>query len=306
MPLISVIVNCFNGSEYLREALDSIYAQTFDDWEIVFWDNASVDESANIAREYDARLRYFRSEINTPLGEARNAALAVAEGEYVAFLDTDDVWLPSKLEKQVAMFKGNDHLGLVHTDVICLHQSKGMQTMHFAKLGRKPPRGKIFKYLLRNNIISMPSVMLRFSALRGQTEWFDVRFEIYPDFDLFRRISYEWEVDYVDEPLAIYRIHGNSSSTRNHLRASDELRYSIEKFRVFFPNIDDECPKEIAYLEAMVAYQRGKSLWREGRGSQARREFRACLHNPKVAAAWFLSWFSYDRVERIYMRLGGH
>lgn len=303
MPAVSVIMNCYNGSEYLREALDSVYAQTIGDWEIVFWDNASTDGSADIAKTYDSRLRYFHNEINVPLGGARNAALAEARGEFIAFLDTDDAWLPTKVEKQLALFAGRPRLGLVHSDVVCLHQTDGSRTGHFARLGHKPKRGNVFGYLLRESAIAMPSAMLRAEAMRAQPEWFDTRFEIYPDFDLFRRIAHDWECDYVDEPLAIYRIHAKSSSTRNHLRAADELRQSIDKFRSVFPTIDADYPEEMAYLEAMVAYQRGKSLWREGRGSQARVEFGCHWRTPKMAAAWLASWLPYSGVERLWMRL---
>jgi hypothetical protein len=109
-------------------------------------------------------------------------------GEYIAFLDTDDAWLPTKLEKQLALFAGRPELGIVHTDVICLHQVDGSRIGHFARLGHKPQRGNVFGYLLRESAIAMPSAMLRTEALRAQREWFDMRFEIYPDFDLFQRI----------------------------------------------------------------------------------------------------------------------
>ena len=86
MPLVSIIMNCYNGSSYLGKAIDSVYAQKFLDWEIIFWDNASTDESGTIAKSYDERLKYFRTEKNTPLGEARNSALSKVSGKYIGFL----------------------------------------------------------------------------------------------------------------------------------------------------------------------------------------------------------------------------
>src|SRR5437016_12782778 len=102
-PKVSVIVNCHNGAQYLREAVDSVYRQQFQDWEIVFWDNASTDGSETVVRVYDHRLRRFRGSEFLPLGAARNAALAVARGDFIAFLDADDVWLPDKLTRQLAL-----------------------------------------------------------------------------------------------------------------------------------------------------------------------------------------------------------
>src|SRR3989338_6378909 len=100
-PLVSVIMNCYNGEQYLREAIDSVYAQTYKNWEIIFWYNASTDDTQRIATSYDSRLKYFRADVNTPLGQARNMALKKATGIYIAFLDSDDVHLPCALQRQV-------------------------------------------------------------------------------------------------------------------------------------------------------------------------------------------------------------
>ena len=100
--LVSVIINCFNGEKYLREAIDSVYAQTYEDWEIIFWDNHSSDCSAEIAKSYDHKLKYFLAKEHTSLGEARNLALQEANGDYVAFLDSDDKYLPDKIKVQLA------------------------------------------------------------------------------------------------------------------------------------------------------------------------------------------------------------
>ena len=104
VPLVSVIMNCLNCSRYLVEAIDSVYAQTYTHWEIVLWDNASQEELGKLLSHYDERLRYFRSDSTTPLGAARNQAMQHAKGEFIAFLDCDDVWLPGKLEAQLEVF----------------------------------------------------------------------------------------------------------------------------------------------------------------------------------------------------------
>src|SRR5262249_9355734 len=90
--------------------IDSVYAQTFTDWEMVFWDNASTDATAQIAKSYDSKLRYFRSEQTVPLGEARRYAWQRSAGEWVGFLDCDDYWFAPKLEKQMQAVSGKDHL----------------------------------------------------------------------------------------------------------------------------------------------------------------------------------------------------
>ena len=107
MPLVSVIMNIRNGAAFLREALDSVMAQTFTDWELIAWDDCSTDNSAQIVAEYqDLRVRYFLSPDETPLGKARDNAIRQATGEWLAFLDQDDLWTSTKLEKQMALADG--------------------------------------------------------------------------------------------------------------------------------------------------------------------------------------------------------
>src|SRR5690349_646687 len=100
MPAVSIIMNVRNGAPWLRQALDSALAQTFADFELIVWDDCSTDASPAIAREYesrDPRVRYILSPEDTPLGRARHLAIQRATGEWLAFLDQDDVWLPQKL-----------------------------------------------------------------------------------------------------------------------------------------------------------------------------------------------------------------
>ena len=97
-PTVSVMMNCLNADSFLNNAIDSVYSQSFDDWEIIFWDNASTDNSLKIAQSYDHKTRIFSSEETVNLGKARSEAALKAKGKYLAFLDCDDVWLDKHLE----------------------------------------------------------------------------------------------------------------------------------------------------------------------------------------------------------------
>jgi len=114
---VSVIMNCYNGEEYLREAIDSVYAQSYKNRENIFWDNASRDGTSQIAQSYDSRLRYFRADVNTHLGPARNMALAKAKTTYIAFLDSDDICFPHILQRQVELMESADY-GLVYAETL--------------------------------------------------------------------------------------------------------------------------------------------------------------------------------------------
>ena len=112
--LVSIIMNCYNGEKYLKQSLNSILKQTYQNWELIFWDNRSTDNSKKIYKSFnDNRFKYFFSDKHTNLHDARNLALDKAKGDFIAFLDTDDWWLPYKLEKQIPFFK-NEEIKLVY------------------------------------------------------------------------------------------------------------------------------------------------------------------------------------------------
>ena len=101
-PLVSVVINCFNGEKYLRQAIDSVINQTYKNWELIFWDNQSKDDTAKIFKSYkNPKLKYFYSPEHTTLYKARNLAMKNCKGEFISFLDSDDWWVPEKLEKQI-------------------------------------------------------------------------------------------------------------------------------------------------------------------------------------------------------------
>ena len=108
-------MNCYNGENYIKESVNSVINQTYNNWEIIFWDNVSTDSSSKIIKSYnDPRIKYFYAEKNIPLGGARNKAIEKSNGKYLAFLDVDDLWFPEKLSLQIPLFEKNSKVGLVY------------------------------------------------------------------------------------------------------------------------------------------------------------------------------------------------
>ena len=296
LPTVSIIMNCLDCARYLPEALDSAYSQTYTDWEIVFWDNASTDESADIARGYGEKLRYFRSDETYPLGKARNLALEQARGKYMAFLDCDDVWLPQKLEKQIPLFEANPRVGLVFCDTIFFNQ-KGRRRRLYAN--GKPPRGHAFRELLVGYNISMETVVVRRQALEGMAEWFDPRFNMIEEKDMFLRIAHDWELDYVDEPLAMWRVHGASWSWAKKELFPQETRLMLEKFSSRYPDFENRFGEELSSVESQLEYQYAMLDWEMGHSNTARRRLRPYLFaSKKYLAVYFLSLFPYPVYRR--------
>ena len=105
-PLVSVIMNCHNGERYLRQSILSVINQTYKNWEIIFWDNKSTDQSAKIAKSFkDKRIKYFKSNKFEKLYRTRNLAIKRSKGKYISFLDTDDFWNRNKLNSQINLIK---------------------------------------------------------------------------------------------------------------------------------------------------------------------------------------------------------
>jgi glycosyltransferase involved in cell wall biosynthesis len=219
-PLVTVVMNCFNGEAFLSGAIESVLTQTFTDWEIVFWDNQSSDRSADIVKSYqDPRIRYFHAPTHTLLYEARNYAIEKAEGQLLAFLDVDDRWLPEKLERQVALFN-NPEVAIACSNFWVQHDLKGKRWLMYKS---RLPEGMILDQLLKNYRIGLLTLMLRRAALPLNPFPFDPRYHIIGDFDLVIRLAAWHKVASINLPLAVYRIHGNNETSLRRRKHIAEL-----------------------------------------------------------------------------------
>lgn len=271
--LVSVIMNCLNCEKYLKEAIDSVYNQTYSDWEIIFWDNASTDKSGEIARGYDHRVYYYRGEDTVPLGEARNKAIEKANGELIAFLDCDDVWMPDKLEKQVRLFD-DPEVGLAFSDAYFFNE-KGIIKQIYKT--RPYKTGFCFGPLLEDYFIVMVTSVLRKKALDGLDHWFDSRFNMIEEYDLFLRVAQNWKLAMVDEPLAKWRVHENSWTFRKMDMFAEETLQMLDSFREINPDFESLYAKEIETVLRNSDVTRAMHLIRSGRSKEAR----SYLHRHK-------------------------
>ena len=303
MPTVSVIMNCLNCEKDLREAIDSVVAQTFTDWEIVFWDNGSCDHSAAIAKSYGEKVRYFLADETVPLGAARNLAIAKARGEFIAFLDCDDIWLPSKLERQVKQFRANPKVGLVCTDTVMFTEGRDLNRLFEHA---KPARGRVFRELMTTQWISMSSAVIRKSALDSLTHWFDESLNVCEEADVFYRIAWDWELEHVDAPLTRWRVHGSNTTFRKFGQFADETLRILDKHRALYPGYDQQYGDLVALLNRRAAFQRAVALWRDGKGAEARAAIAPYEASPKFRLfrlATFLPGSLFDQLARLYFAL---
>lgn len=292
-PKVSVIMNCLNCEKYLREAIDSVFAQTYEDWEIIFWeDKASKDNSENIARSYGHKLRYFRSDVSLPLYGSRNLAVQEARGKYIAILDCDDLWLPTKLEEQIQLLESDEEIGLVYSDIISFSE-KGKERRSFEF--KKPHRGNVFSELLRENFINTQTVLIRREVLDCLNTPFDGRLIMSGDYDAFLRISYKWEIDYVDKPLARYRVHRNSKSWRDGRKlVTVEIDLMMDNLRKSVNEFDRDYPEEIRHLKRRRDVQLSLLDWENGDRKKARIRLHSYVRDGiSYLTLYFLTYLSY-------------
>jgi glycosyltransferase involved in cell wall biosynthesis len=205
---VSIVMNCHNGEKFITRSIDSILNQSHTNFEIIFYDNQSTDNTYKIIKDIqDRRIKYFRSVKYLNLYEARNEAIKLAKGEFIAFLDVDDTWEKKKLELQI------QNLIDQNSDV-CF-------TNYWVKKNKKK---KIFKKtvkfrnirdaILNNYPIGILTVLMNSKIFSNSEIIFNKKYEIIGDFDLFYRLSQKVNFSCIDKPLATYNIHNDNLSIK--------------------------------------------------------------------------------------------
>jgi glycosyltransferase involved in cell wall biosynthesis len=229
MPSVSVIMNVRNGAFTLREALESVMTQTFHDWELIVWDDRSTDDSARIITEYkDPRIRYFQSPEETSLGKARGNAIRQSSGEWVAFLDQDDIWLPRKLEKQMAL--ADNSAGLIYGRTVRFYPSGLERDYDQAHEFKLLPEDDIFNRLFTDScFIAMSSAVFRRAAVEAIGGIPDA-IQIIPDYWLYVAVTRRYPARAVQEVVCRYRMHAANMSRLTALKMNQEVLWLIEQW----------------------------------------------------------------------------
>jgi glycosyltransferase involved in cell wall biosynthesis len=232
MPAVSVVINLYNGRATLAEAIASVLGQTFGDWELVVWDDASSDGGSEIVAQFkDERIRYIGAEEHVPLGQARQAAIVATGGEWVAFLDQDDVWLPRKLERQMECARENPEAGLIYGRAVRFYPNGRERDYDQAHEYRPLPEGDIFTTLFTESCyIAMSSAMFRraaIDAVGGVPE----SIRIIPDYYLYTAVARRYAAAAVQEPVCRYRVGAGSASQNSAIAMHEEALRLMEMWR---------------------------------------------------------------------------
>lgn len=208
-PCVSVVIPAYNCARYVADAIGSVLEQTVSDWELLLVDDASTDATAAILARYaraDSRIRCFTMPENRGSAFCRAFGAAQASGDWVAFLDSDDLWLPDKLEKQLALAHSKPAAKLIFTGTAFLANGATAPGRYWTRV----PERVSYRMLLRQNVIPCSSVLVRQSCLRNVTV---ERTDIHEDFAAWLQILCREPYAYgVNEPLVVYRVSRASRS----------------------------------------------------------------------------------------------
>jgi glycosyltransferase involved in cell wall biosynthesis len=252
VPQVSVIIPAYNGRAYIAQAIESVLGQSYTDLELLVVDDGSTDDTAAIIQSYGARLRYFCKTNGGP-GSARNAGIRHAQGEYIAFLDQDDLWLPNRLAEQVPMLQHDAQLGLVFSDA--LYQTTANQQEHHSFAIDRPFSGHAFAQLFTNNFIPNLTVLVRkscFDRLGLLDE--SGTMMITDDYNMWLRVAAHYPIAFVDKPLARYRWHEQNFSADRE-RALIDTMTALQDVLQRHPHLKKELGKRVGRRFADLYYR---------------------------------------------------
>ncbi|MGG6293246.1 glycosyltransferase [Leptolyngbya sp. AN02str] len=286
MPKVSVIIPAYNSMKYLPETVASVQAQTFRDYEVLIVDDGSSD---SIYQWYgtlnDPRIQLIK-QMNQGASTARNTGIAKSTGEYLAFLDADDLWLPTKLENQVHLFERSPECGLVHT-WLSLIDANGRRT---GRTFQPTTEGHAWAQLVERNTIGCCSVMVRRECFDAAGV-FDTSLRSAEDWDMWLRIAAQYPIGLVPKPLALYRLLPSSKS-KNCQLVEASLTQIIEKtFRAVTPDYAHLKNHSYGYAYLNLAWKSIQSYDRDWQRAIAFQR-QALQYHPKLSQSrdyWRLS-----------------
>jgi glycosyltransferase involved in cell wall biosynthesis len=277
-PLVSIVIPAYNSANYLPQALDSVLNQTFRDYEIIVVDDGSTDETEQVLAPYRGLIRYIRKENGGP-ASARNAGIRQASGEYIAFLDADDIWLPDKLQSQIDFISKNPDLHVLFTDCAIFDQH-GFVTSSIKENHNISAR-ITFQDLLTKHFVPMSSIIVKRACL-DEIGLFDESLTGAEDYNLYLRLAQKFQFGYLDKVLVYHRKHENSLSEDLEQMRRDELT-NLDKIANLFPDAKIDKRK----LVAQIYLRFGRYHFNYGEFAAARLCFQEALkRSPILGQAW--------------------
>ena len=273
-PLVSVILPTYNCARFLPEAIESILLQTYNSYEIIVIDDGSTDNTKEILHPFMQRIRYIGLEENKGLPTTRNIGIQSARGEYIAFIDADDLWLPEKLETVVTYFDDHPEVSMVYSRHLNIDEH-GHISGESAK--KSLPSGNVFIRLFSEQNFILTSTAVVQKKVFETTGMFDESFYNCQDWDMWLRISFYFKVAGINKLLVKYR-HNPHSLSKNR---DNVLRYQklvIDKTYQAFKDSKNGISEKLYKKRLALHYAKvGRYHLKNGNKVQARESFRSAI-----------------------------
>ena len=253
-PLVSVVIPTYNRALTISPAIDSALNQTYKNIEIIVVDDGSTDNTKEALKPYEQKITYI-PQANSGVSSARNIGIQRAAGEYVAFLDSDDLWYPQKLEKQIEAIQKNQEYALCLTNIEYINEAGSH--ISFSNLREIIlQNGSFFEYLLRGFPVTCSYMLIKKDVFNA-VGLFDESLKTAEDIDMLLRITSGYQAILIDEPLVKYR--RGSSHLSGRLFTGNRLR-AIQKIREYCPELAQKHQKLISWRTARINLEYAKDL----------------------------------------------
>jgi len=278
--MVSVIIPTYNRAAFVCEAINSVFSQTFKDYEVIIVDDGSTDNTKEVLNSYCRNIKYVFQE-NQGASAARNTGLKQSKGNYIAFLDSDDMWLPSKLQKQVNILDRHENVGLVYSNIAYCDELGNIQSV--ASKSKMFLSGYLFKeVLLRKVMCGYPPTWLIRKTCFDAIGYFDTSLKMSEDRDFSVRIAKQYKIFGIIEPLTLVRQHDPNFRLGRSPAREREYYYFRFLDKLFRDNKDD--PTINKYKKWIISdynSSAGKNYLREWNSKEARNRFwLSILNNP--------------------------
>jgi glycosyltransferase involved in cell wall biosynthesis len=207
MPKVSIILPLYNGAKWISQAIESVLAQTYKDFELIIVDDGSTDNSREIisSYQYDKRVHYIYQE-NRGFSSALNRGINESRGEYIGFIGQDDLYMQNKLKIQVKYLDKHKDVDLLHSNYYFIDSNGKVRGVRFIKIPKFTSKRKMIEYLFINNFIGFETVLIRRRCF-DEVGLFDERMKAFSDHDMWLRIAGKFNIDYINAVLVKKRIH---------------------------------------------------------------------------------------------------
>lgn len=255
-PLVSILVNCYNSELYLRDCLKSLVNQTYDNLEIVVWDNKSVDNTKNITESFkDPRIKYYLSSSHKNLVDSRINAWKYLNGKYVAILDSDDIACENRIKLQLEMISSNEKLAVIGGGVQYIDNHNNLLSKKIYISNSKKIYELIYSEFIMNNST------LFFDKIKvDKVGGYSNRFIYINDYELVYRLSKRYEIDNHPKIVSQNRIHKDSLTNLKCEPMELELLKFLQEINAFTPNILLRIKNKISILKCKYRILRSKII----------------------------------------------